>query len=384
MLRRGGEEEESFFRRLEKDVFAVYQITKRRRRMKKIFGGSFLAAVFLFTLVAGPLLAAEPVVKWKVQTPWPKALWQHKTAEIWAKDIERISGGRMKIDLFATDEIVPAFEVFNAVQRGTLDAGHTWAGYVIGKYPAATMFAATPAFFDLLGYWTWMMAGGGKELWQETYGNALKVFPAGMLFAEGGGWANKKITKLSDFKGLKYRTVLIWGQILSEAGASVVTLPAGEIVPSLQRGTLDAAEFSTPVTDLPLGFHEVAKYWYFPGLHQIAGFVELLVNNKKWEALSPDLKEVVLAACNNQMANALPFWLTADAEAVQKIKKEGKVTILRFPKEMQQDVLERFLKKYDAQKDPMFQKVWKSQKEFMRLYNPYMKLQSVEAEVEIK
>jgi TRAP-type mannitol/chloroaromatic compound transport system substrate-binding protein len=352
--------------------------------MKKMFLGSFLAAVFLVTLVAGPLQAAEPVVKWKVQTPWPKALWQHKTAEIWAKDIERISGGRMKIDLFATDEIVPAFEVFNAVQRGTLDAGHTWAGYVIGKYPAATMFAATPAFFDLLGYWSWMMAGGGKELWQETYGNALKVFPAGMLFAEGGGWANKKITKLSDFKGLKYRTVLIWGQILSEAGASVVTLPAGEIVPSLQRGTLDAAEFSTPVTDLPLGFHEVSKYWYFPGLHQIAGFVELLVNNKKWEALPPDLKEVVKAACNNQMANALPFWLTADAEAVQKIKKEGKVTILRFPKEMQQDVLERFLKKYDAQKDPMFQKVWKSQKEFMRLYNPYMKLQSVDAEVEIK
>jgi TRAP-type mannitol/chloroaromatic compound transport system substrate-binding protein len=352
--------------------------------MKKMFLGSFLAVVFLTTLVAGPLAAAEPVVKWKVQTPWPKALWQHKTAEIWAKDIEKISGGRMKIDLFATDEIVPAFEVFNAVQRGTLDAGHTWAGYVIGKYPAATMFAATPAFFDLLGYWTWMMAGGGKELWQETYGNALKVFPAGMLFAEGGGWANKKITKLSDFKGLKYRTVLIWGQILSEAGASVVTLPAGEIVPSLQRGTLDAAEFSTPVTDLPLGFHEVAKYWYFPGLHQIAGFVELLVNNKKWEALPPDLKEVVKAACNNQMANALPYWLSADAEAVQKIKKEGKVTILRFPKEMQQDVLERFLKKYDAQKDPMFQKVWKSQKDFMRVYNPYMKLQSVEAEVEIK
>jgi TRAP-type mannitol/chloroaromatic compound transport system substrate-binding protein len=246
------------------------------------------------------------------------------------------------------------------------------------------MFAATPAFFDLLGYWTWMQAGGGKELWQETYGNALKVFPAGMLFAEGGGWANKKITKLSDFKGLKYRTVLIWGQILAEAGASVVTLPAGEIVPSLQRGTLDAAEFSTPVTDLPLGFHEVAKYWYFPGLHQIAGFVELLVNNKKWDALPADLKEVVKAACDTEMARALTNWLVADCQAVQKIKKEGKVSIMRFPKEMQQDVLERFLKKYDAQKDPMFQKVWKSQKEFMKMYNPYMKLQSVDAEVEIK
>jgi len=353
--------------------------------MKKIWWVRLVVLTF-FVLGIWSLSAqaAEPIVKWKVQTPWPKALWQHKTAEIWAQDVFKISGGRMKIDLFATDEIVPAFEVFNAVQRGTLDAGHTWAGYVIGKYPAATLFAATPAFFDLLGYWTWMMAAGGKELWQETYGNALKVYPAGMLWAEGGGWANKKIQKMSDFKGLKYRTVLIWGQILSEVGASVVTLPAGEIVPSLQRGTLDAAEFSTPVTDLPLGFHEVAKYWYFPGLHQIAGFVELLVNNKKWEALPDDLREVVRAACEVQMARALPHWLYDDCKAVEKVKKEGKVTILRYPKEMQQDILQRFVQKYDNHPDKMFQKVWKSQKEFMKVYNPYMKLQSVEAEVTLK
>jgi len=349
--------------------------------MKKL--SLVLAVVFCFAFL-GSALAAEPVVKWKCQTPWPKALWQHKAAEVWADDIFKISGGRMKVDIFATDEIVPAFEVFNAVQRGTLDAGHTWAGYVIGKYPAATLFAATPAFFDLLGYFTWMQAGGGAALWQETYGNALKVFPAGMLWAEGGGWANKKISKLSDFKGLKYRTVLIWGQILSEAGASVVTLPAGEIVPSLQRGTLDAAEFSTPVTDLPLGFHEVAKYWYFPGLHQIAGNLELLVNNKKWETLPNDLKEVVKAANDTSMARALTRWLLDDAKAVKDIQAKGKVQIIKFPKEMQQDVLEKFVQKYDGQKDPMFQKVWKSQKEFMKLYNPYMKLQSVDASVDIK
>ena len=163
-----------------------------------------------------------------------------------------------------------------------------------------------------------------------------------------------------------------------------MTLPAGEIVPSLQRGTLDAAEFSTPVTDLPLGFHEVTKYWYFPGLHQIAGFLELLVNNKKWDALPADLKEVVKAANDTQMARALTNWLYDDAKAVERIKKEGKLTIIKFPKEMQQDILERFVKKYDAQPDKMFHKVWESQKAFMRVYNPYMKLQAVDAEVTIK
>jgi TRAP-type mannitol/chloroaromatic compound transport system substrate-binding protein len=342
--------------------------------------------VVVVLLVLGLLLpgiasAADPIV-WKVQTPWPPSLWQHKSAQIWAEDIAKISGGRMKINLFATDEIVPAFEVYDSVRVGTLDAGHTWSGYNIGKFPALTMYAATPAFFDLLGYMTWMYAGGGKELWQELYGKNVVVFPVGMLWAEGGGWANKKIQKLQDFKGLKYRTVLIWGQILSEAGASVVTLPAGDIVPSLQRGTLDAAEFSTPVTDLPLGFHEVAKYVYFPGLHQIAGFLELLINPKKWEALPDDLKEVVKAASDAAVTRALTGWLRDDCLAVQKFKETG-TEVIKFPQEMQQEILDKFVEKYNAQKDPMFQKVWKSQKDFLKIYTPYMGLQKVDAQVDV-
>ena len=272
-------------------VFKTIQTweVKEMRRKSLVLASLFLTCCLLTGAVGlGSALAvsADKPVVWKVQTPWPPALWQHKAAQIWAQDIEKLSGGRMKIDLYATDEIVPAFEIYDSVRVGTLDAGHTWSGYVIGKFPAATMFAATPAFFDLLGYWTWMNAGGGKELWQEMYGDTVVVFPSGMLWAEGGGWANKKIEKLADFKGLKYRTVLIWGQILSEVGASVVTLPAGDIVPSLQRGTLDAAEFSTPITDFPLGFHEVAKYYYAPGLHQISGFLELMINPEKMAGAS--------------------------------------------------------------------------------------------------
>jgi TRAP-type mannitol/chloroaromatic compound transport system substrate-binding protein len=344
-------------------------------------------SVFVLGIVMGasPVFAADkdkPIV-WKVQTPWPQALWQHKAAVIWAKDVGTLSGGRMKIDLYSSGELVPAFEIYDSVRVGTLDAGHTWAGYSIGKFPADTMMAATPAFFDLLGYYTWMYAGGGKELWQEIYGDSVVVMPVGMLWAEGGGWANKKIQKLSDFKGLKYRTVLIWGQILSEAGASVVTLPAGDIVPSLQRGTLDAAEFSTPVTDIPLGFHEVAKYCYFPGLHQIAGFTELIINPKKWAALPDDLKEVVKGASDMALAHALTKWLVADCEAVKKFKEYG-TQIIKFPKEMQQEILEKFVEKYNNNKDPMFQKVWQSQKKFLKLYTPYMELQKVDAKVDIK
>jgi TRAP-type mannitol/chloroaromatic compound transport system substrate-binding protein len=361
---------------------------EEERIMKKrcLVVAGVVLALFVVSILIGALptmaTAAEKPIRWKVQTPWPQALWQHKAAEIWAKDVETLSGGRMKIDLFSAGELVPAFEIYDSVRVGTLDAGHTWSGYNIGKFPAMTMFAATPAFLDFKGYMTWMYAGGGKELWQEVYGDNVIAFPAGMLFAEGGGWANSKIQKLSDYKGLKYRTVLIWGQILSEAGASVVTLPAGDIVPSLQRGTLDAAEFSTPVTDLPLGFHEVAKYWHAPGLHQISGFLELLINPKKWAALPDDLKAVVVGAADMGVTHALTGWLLDDCRAVQKFKDTG-TEVVKFPPEMQQEILDKFVEKYNSQKDPMFQKVWKSQKEFMKTYTPYMDLQNVEAKVDV-
>lgn len=366
----------------------------RRRRIKKMRKIVFrIGSIFIACILAGSFFvpvncpAASPTkekpIVWKVQTPWPPALFLHKMAGIWAKDVEEMSGGRMKIDLYATEEIVPAFGIFDAVRVGTLDAGHTWAGYNIGKFPALTFMAATPAFIDFMGYFTWMFAGGGKELWQEIYGDAVVVYPVAMTFAEGGGWANKKIQKLSDFKGLKYRTVLIWGEILSEVGASVVTLPAGEIVPSLQRGTLDAAEFATPILDLPLGFHEVAKYQYYPGLHQIACFEELMVNPRKWKELPDDLKAIVRRAADASIFRAFPEMLLGDSKASQKFKELG-VQIIKFPPEMQKDVLERFIKKYDKHPDKMFQKVWKSQKEFLKVYTPYMELQKVDAKVEVK
>lgn len=345
-----------------------------------ILAGSFLA-------VASGLAAAAPTkekpIVWKVQTPWPISLWNHKTADLWAKDIGEMSGGRMKVQLYSGGEIVPPFEIYDAVRRGTLDAGHTWSGYNIGKFPAMTLFAATPGFMDVLAYISWMEAGGGKELWQEVYGDNVVVFPALITWAEGGGWSNKKIEKLSDFKGLKYRTALIWGKILNDVGASVVTLPAGDIVPSLQRGTLDAAEFSTPSSDLQLGFHEVCKYQYYPGVHQLATFNELLINPKKWKELPDDLKAIVKRAAEASVFRTLGHWALDDAKSMQLFKDKG-VQMSKFPAAMQKEILERFVVEYDKHPDKMFQKVWASQKKFMKVYAPYAELQKMDATIDIK
>jgi TRAP-type mannitol/chloroaromatic compound transport system substrate-binding protein len=362
-------------------------MTRKEGKMKKkLIFELIILALFTSVILAGPTFAAEPVVTWKVYIPFHEGLWHHKTAQIWADDVFKMSGGRMEIDLIGPIGAEYPVDIFSTVQKGIGDAGYTSPVFVVPKFPAAMLFAGSPAFFDLMGYFTWMHAYGGKELLQETYGNALKVFPAGLFWAKVGGWGNKKIENLSDFKGQRYRpTVPTWGKILSEAGASMVMVPLGtDVIFFFERGTLDAAESLTPWTDMLIGFHKFRQYCYFPGLQQIAGFFELLINNRKWEALPSDLKEIVKGACDAAMTRSLTNWLLDDTKAINLLKDQGKVTVVKYPKEMQQEILDKFVAQYDGVKDPMFQKVWKSQKEFMKIYVPYMKLQQVDAEVKLK
>jgi len=265
---------------------------------------------------------------------------------------------------------------------------------VADKIAAAALFAGTPAFFDLMGYFTWMHAYGGKELWQETYGNTLKVFPAGMCWAKVGAWTTKKIESMDDFKGLKYRIGgrvrertgdLIWEKILSDLGGSPTKGPFGPQTRALLlSGMLDAVEDNTPWRDMSSGIHEGVKYCYFPGIQDMAGFLELIVNNQKWDALPPDLKEIIKGACDAAMARSLTKWAMDDAKVVKILNDEGKVGIRKFPREIQQEILDKFVASYDNVNEPMFQKVWKSQKEFMKIYVPYMRLQQADADVKLK
>jgi len=361
---------------------------------KKIFTCLFILTLVLTTFLTAPTFAADPVVTWKVYSPLFPGTWENRTMQIWAEDISKMSGGRIKINLTAAvaGETFP--DLHPHVQSGAIDAAYTWPGVVVGKYPAAAIFAGTPAFFDLMGYFTWMHANGGKELWQETYGNTLKVFPAGIFWAKVGGWTTKKIETMDDFKGLKYRTSdrvwhrtgdLIWGKILSDLGTSPIKDPYPQAVrAAILKGTLDVAEQNTPWADMSLGFHEVVKYCYFPGIQDMAAFLELIVNNEKWDALPSDLKEIVKGACDAALTKSLTRWAVDDAKVIKMLKDEGKVNVTKFSKEVQQEILDKFVAHYDAIQDPMFQKVWKSQKEFIKIYVPYMKLQQVDVEVKLK
>ena len=379
---------------LKREIRTRPQLAEEEKMKKKRLTFLFVSLLALCMFLINSAFAAEPIVTWKVFSPFFVGSWENKTAQTWTDDIFKISGGRMKIEFSApvAGETFP--DLFKATQDGMIDAAYTWPGLLIGKYPAGALFAGTPAFFDLMGYYTWMHAYGGKELFQETYGDALKVFPANLFLAKVGAWTNKKIETMDDFKGLKYRTSdrawhrtgdLIWGKILTEKGASPIKMPYGtQAAGSLRSGTLDAAEGNTPWGDMSIRFHKVAKFCYFPGIQDFGGFLELIVNNQKWDALPPDLKEIVKVACDATMARSLTKWALDDAKVVKILRDEGQVNITKFSKEVQQEILDRFVAHYDAVQDPMFQKVWKSQKEFIKIYVPYMKLQQVDAEVKLK
>ena len=359
---------------------------------KSLILGFLIWAVFPWLPSTQPIDAAEQTITWQVITPFSPRGWPQNVADIWAENVTKMSGGRIKIEF---DLSHPTYgtppDVFGSVARGVHDAGYTSPVLELQKYPAARLFSILPAFTDLLGYFTWMYSYGGKEALQELYGNTVKVLPAGMNWARSGGWGNKTFERLSDFKGTKQATYNEpWKNILSEAGASVEAVPLRQSARRISQGTLDATESMdlpwgiTPWQDMMFGVHQYVKYCYFPGLQRSGGFLALLVNNEKWNTLPPDLKEIVRIACDSAMAQSLSKWIMDDVNSIKMLKEEGKTAPFKFPPEMQQEILDKYVSQYDAVKDPLFQKIWKSQQEFMKAYVPYMKLQQVDAEVKLK
>jgi TRAP-type mannitol/chloroaromatic compound transport system substrate-binding protein len=371
---------------------AFSKITRKEGKMKKgLILGFLFSVAFSLLLTSRPIDAAAQTITWRVSTPFAPRGWPQNVADMWAEDVMKMSGDRIKIEFDLGSALSLPFDVFGSVAKGFHDAGYTSPVLEIQKYPAARLFSILPAFTDLLGYYTWMYAYGGKEALQELYGNTVKVLPAGMNWARSGGWGNRTFEKLSDFKGTKQATSNDpWKNILSEAGASVEAVPFRFGARRVGDGTLDAMESAflpwgvTPWQDMMFGIQKYAKYCYFPGLQRSGGFFVLLVNNEKWNALPPDLKEIMRGACDAAMAQSLAKWIMDDVNSIKMLKEQGKTALFKFPSEMQQEILDKYVAQYDAIQDPLFQKIWKSQQEFLKAYVPYMKFQQVDAEVKLK
>ena len=339
---------------------------KRRDFIKKTGAGSLLAG----SMVAAPAIAATgQKFKWKMVTTWPKNFPGLGTgANNLARLITEMSGGRIEVKVYGAKELVPAFEVFDAVSRGTAEMGHGAAYYWKGKSEAAQFFAAVPYGLTALEMNGWLYHGGGMELWTKIY-DRFNLIPAaaGNTGVQMGGWFNKEINSLSDLKGLKMRIPGLGGEVLKRAGGTPVNLPGGELYTSLQSGAIDATEWVGPYNDLAFGLYKAAKYYYYPGWHEPGTALEAIINQEAYDALPPDLQSIVVIACKAANMDMYADFEARNGEALKTLVEEHNVELRPFPDEVLAELKKAAAEVIEQQAaaDEMSAKAWASLQAYM-------------------
>ena len=270
--------------------------------------------------------------KWKMVMPWSKGLLFYDMAQHFADSVMLASGGRLEIKVFSAGELVGAMESFDAVSKGSAEVGHDWPGYWMGKDQNFNSFASVPFGLDAEGYNIWLYERGGLEQMQELYGKYnLYALPAGNGGQEMGFFSNKKATTMEDFKGMRVRTPGWYMDIMTKLGASVTPLPGGEIYLALERGVIDAAEFSTPAINYPMGFDEITKYVIEPGIHQPSVQCSVFFNKDAYDKLPADLKYIIDIAAKETQLWSTAWQENLNIEAIKLFKE--KVEFVRMSDE---------------------------------------------------
>ena len=309
----------------------------RRSFLKQAGAGTVAAAATVTAAASFPKPAlSQNGQQWRMQTTWPKNFPGLGTgANKLAEYITRASGGRLSVEVFGGGEIVPPFETMDAVSSGTIEMGHGAPYYWKGKVPATQFIASTPFGLNAAEQNSWMQFGGGQELADKVYAElGCKFFVSGNTGVQAGGWFNKEINSLEDYKGLKMRIPGLGGEVVKAAGGNVVNLPGGEIPPALSSGAIDATEWVGPYNDLAFGLYKSAKFYYYPGWHEPATLLDNFVNLQAWESLDDELKAIVEAA--NAYANAfvLNEFMAKNNDALNTLVDQHGVSLKKFPDEV--------------------------------------------------
>ena len=335
-----------------------------------------LAVLLMVVALATPAFSADKTFKLKGQTCFGLSTPLGKyTIVIWKQLVEEMSGGRIQVELSDAGEVVPPNQIFEAVSKGVLDFGLNTPAWQKGKYPAGDLFYTLPGgvleFNDLI---IWMYGDEGLKLEQEMYGDNVVVFPLGLTPPEEV-WSKRPIKTLDDIKGLKIRTAGLGSELFQKLGASVVTLPGGEVLPSLQRGLIDSTEFLDASMDYALGIHEVCKYRFGPPIHMSNNIFQLLIKPATWKSFPDDLKAIVkYAAMAATIEGYSKHWVDS-IEANKKLEAAGVITY-KLSKEDQAKARKLAMEIIDekAKADPYFAKVWASQKAYLEKFKPYSAL----------
>lgn len=312
---------------------------------------------------------SDDKVRWKMVMPWSKGLLFYDIAVHFADSVRLASAGRLDIKAFSAGELVPAMQSFDAVSKGSAQVGHDWPGYWKGKNEAFVAFASVPFGLDAEGYNIWLYEKGGLEMMQDLYGKFnLFALPGGQCGQEMGLFSNIRATRMQDFKGMRVRTPGWYMDIMNSLGASVSPLPGGEVYLALERGVIDAAEFSSPAINYPMGFDEITKYVIQPGVHQPGIQCGLFFNQKAYDKLPDDLKWIIDICAKETQLWSYNWVNSLNAQAIKKFRekvelvKMDKETLIQFRK-----TTKTYLDKVKA-KFPEVKKVLDSQEAFLKEY----------------
>jgi len=315
--------------------------------------------------------AAQSPIVLKMQSTWSSKDIFHEIFEDWAKKVNEMVGGRLRIDVLPDKAVVPAFELIEAVSRGTLDGGHGVPAYWFGRNRAASLFGTGPSFgLDAEGLLAWIHYGGGQELYNELLQQVLRLnvvsFFHGPMPTQPLGWFKEEVKSPESLKDLRFRTVGLSASVFQEMGAAVKILPGGEIIPSMERGVLDAAEFNNTSSDKLLGFPDVRKLCMTQSYHQPVECLELLLNKAKYESLPQDLQAIIRYATMAQSADFTWKFFDRNSADMIELEQQRGVKFTVTPKSVLQAQLEAWDKivERESGQNAFFAKVIKSQREW--------------------
>ena len=308
----------------------------------------------------------DKTYNWRLVTSWPKnypglGMAPERIADL----VEEMSDGQMKITVYGAGEQVPAFGVFDAVSSGSHQMGHSGGYFWKGKVPAAQFFTSVPFGLTADEINSWVNHGGGLELWREIY-EPFNIYPipAGNTGTQMFGWFNKEINSLEDIQGLKMRIPGIGGEVLKEAGGIPVTLPGGELYTALQTGVIDATEWVGPYNDLTFGFHQAAKYYYYPGWHEPGPMLELIINIDAWNSLPKHLQVIIETATKAVNQDMLDEYLAKNNQALTELVEVHGVELRKLP----DDVIEEF----EAISNNILEDLAKEDETIAKVYDSYL------------
>jgi len=327
--------------------------------------------------------AAQEKIRWKMQSAFGSALTHLGTSGVrFSKDIERMSGGKFEVKFYEPGALIPPLECFDAVSRGSIESCWTTPGYDTGKYPSLAFFTAVPFGPTVGEFLAWKWFGGGNKLRDEIYAKHGMVAKDCFCIApETSGWFRNEVKSVEDLKGLKMRFFGLGAQVMAKLGVSTQLLAAADIYPALERGVIDATEFSMPAMDVKLGFHQIAKYNYFPGWHQQVSCSHLLMNKAAWDALPDHYKAMIEVAGQAQIAYTYAETEAFQFDVMAEMRDKHKVQVKRWSDKDLATLEKTWLEvlKEESAKDPLFKQIADHYLDFRKKYAIWGDAQTLKA-----